>query len=110
MRLLVVLSRVPYPLEKGDKLRAYLCEGHFLDLDPKTFGCTGTAYLPGFSRFYRHVMLGRYHHHAAVAFTHCADILFDAFKLLGIETIETLLPDCVPYPGENVFLNGLLKR
>ena len=23
MRLLVLLSRVPYPLEKGDKLRAY---------------------------------------------------------------------------------------
>ena len=23
MKLLVVLSRVPYPLEKGDKLRAY---------------------------------------------------------------------------------------
>jgi hypothetical protein len=55
-------------------------------------------------------MLGRYHHHAAVAFAHCADILFDAFKLLGIETIETPLPACVPYPGENVFRNNLLKR
>jgi L-fucose isomerase-like protein len=94
----------------GDRLRAYVCEGHFLDLDPKTFGCTGTAYLPGFSRFYRHVMLGRYHHHAAVAFAHVADILFDAFKLLGIPTIETPLPSCVPYPGENVFRTGLLRR
>jgi L-fucose isomerase-like protein len=94
----------------GDKLRAYICEGHFLDLDPKTFGCTGTAYLPGFSRFYRHVMLGHYHHHAAVAFAHVGDILFDAFKLLGIETVETPLPDCVPYPGENVFRTGLLSR
>jgi L-fucose isomerase-like protein len=94
----------------GDKLRAYVCEGHFLDLDPKTFGCTGTAYLPGFSRFYRHVMLGRYHHHAAVAFAHVGDILFDAFKLLGIETVETPLPAGVPYPGENVFRTGLLRR
>lgn len=95
---------------EGDGLRAYVCEGHFLDLDPKTFGCTGTAYLPGFSRFYRHVMLGRYHHHAAVAFAHVGDILFDALRLLGIQTIETPLPACVPYPGENVFRTGLLRR
>ncbi len=94
----------------GDRLRAYVCEGHFLDLDPKTFGCTGTAYLPGFSRFYRHVLLGRYHHHAAVAFAHVGDILFDALKLLGIEAVETPLPAGVPYPGENVFRTGLLRR
>ena len=94
----------------GDKLRAYLCEGHFLDLDPKTFGCTGTAYLPGFSRFYRHVLLGNYHHHAAVAFDHVADVLFDAFKLLGIDVIDTPNPDCVPYPGENVFRTGVLSK
>lgn len=87
----------------GDKLRAYICEGHFLDLDPKTFGCTGTAYLPGFHRFYRHVLLGRYHHHAAVAFAHVGGVLFDAFRLLGIEVIDTPLPAGVPYPGENVF-------
>ena len=29
----------------GDDLQAYIIEGKFLDLDPKTFGCTGTAYL-----------------------------------------------------------------
>ena len=94
----------------GDKLRAYLCEGHFLDLDPKTFGCTGTAYLPGFARFYRHVLLGRYHHHAAVAFAHVGSVLFDAFKLLGIEVIDTPLPESVPYPGENVFRTGLVPQ
>lgn len=93
----------------GDKMHAYICEGHFLDLDPKTFGCTGTAYLPGFKRFYRHVLLGRFHHHAAVAFNHCGAVLFDAFKLLGFETVYTPLPDCVPYPGENVFRNGFSK-
>ncbi|HJZ69521.1 MAG TPA: hypothetical protein VKF81_15460, partial [Blastocatellia bacterium] len=84
-------------------------EGHFLDLDPKTFGCTGTAYLPGFNRFYRHVLLGRFHHHASVAFSHCAAVLYDAFKLLGFVHIYTPLPDCVPYPGENIFRNGFIS-
>ena len=94
----------------GDKMCAYICEGHFLDLDPKTFGCTGTAYLPGFNRFYRHVLLGRFHHHAAVAFNHCGAVLFDAFKLLGFETVYTPLPACMPYPGENVFRNGFSSQ
>jgi L-fucose isomerase-like protein len=94
----------------GDKLRAYICEGHFLDLDPKTFGCTGTAYIPGFHRFYRHVLLGNYHHHAAVAFAHVGAVLYDAFKLLGIEVIDTPLPDGMPYPGENVFRSGLVPK
>ena len=94
----------------GDKMQAYLLEGHFLDLDPKTFGCTGTAYLPGFSRFYRHVLLGRFHHHAAVAFGHCAAVLYDAFKLVGMEKVFTPLPPPMPYPGENVFRNGALTH
>ncbi len=87
----------------GDKLQAYIIEGEFLDLNPKTFGGTGTAYFPGFERFYRHVLLGRFHHHAAVAFDHCGAVLYEAMKLLGVETIHTPLPDGVPYPGENVF-------
>jgi L-fucose isomerase-like protein len=91
----------------GDSLQAYIAEGHFLDLDPKTFGCTGTAYLPGFSRFYRHTLLGRFHHHAAVAFTHCGSVLFDAFKLLGLAQVHTPLPPSVAYAGENVFRNGV---
>jgi L-fucose isomerase-like protein len=91
----------------GDSLQAYIAEGHFLDIDPKTFGCTGTAYLPGFSRFYRHTLLGRFHHHAAVAFTHCGSVLFDAFKLLGLAQVHTPLPPSVAYAGENVFRNGV---
>ena len=94
----------------GDKMRAYIAEGHFLDLDPKTFGSTGTAYIPGFRRFYRHVMLGRFHHHAAVAFSHCGAALYDAFKLLGMAEVYTPLPDCVPYAGENVFRNSLTPK
>ena len=83
----------------GDDLQAYIAEGDFLDLDPKTFGCTGTAYLPGFSRFYRHTLLGRFHHHAAVAFSHCGSVLFDAFKLIGLKQVHTPLPPSMPYPG-----------
>jgi L-fucose isomerase-like protein len=93
----------------GDKMQAYLMEGHFLDLDPKTFGCVGTAYLPGFSRFYRHVLLGRFHHHAAVAFGHCAAVLYDAFKIVGMEKVYTPLPAPMPYPGENIFYNHRLS-
>jgi L-fucose isomerase-like protein len=89
----------------GDALQAYIMEGEFLDLDPKTFGCTGTAYIPGFRRFYRHVLLGRFHHHAAVAFAHCGDILYDALKLLGVETIFTPLTEKPLYPNENPFVD-----
>ena len=92
----------------GDGMQAYIAEGHFLDLDPKTFGCTGTAYIPEFSRFYRHTLLGRFHHHAAVAFSHCGSVLFDAFKLLGLTRTHTPLPASIPYPGENVFRNRFL--
>jgi len=94
----------------GDRLHAYIIEGEFLDIDPKTFGGTGTAYLPGFRRFYRHVILSRFHHHAAVAFGHCGDVLYDAFKLMGIEKTYTPLPDCMPYPGENIFRTGLVVK
>jgi L-fucose isomerase-like protein len=88
---------------KGDGLQAYIAEGEFLDLDPKTFGCAGTAYLPGFRRFYRHVLLGRFHHHAAVAFKHCGDILYDALNFLGIDRIFTPISEKPLYPGENPF-------
>lgn len=87
----------------GDRMRAYIAQGEFLDLDPKTFGCTGTAYIPGFRRFYRYCLLGRFHHHAAVAFSHCGGVVYDAMRLLGIEEIYTPLPAGVLYPGENPF-------
>ncbi len=90
---------------RGDALQAYLIQGEFLDLDPKTFGSTGTAYLPGFRRFYRHALLGRFHHHAAVAFEHCGGILYDALKILGVEIIYTPLGNKPLYEGENPFLD-----
>jgi len=86
----------------GDNAQAYVAQGDFLDIDPQTFGATGTAYIPGFRRFYRHVLLSRFHHHAAVAFNHCGDVLFDAMKLLGVEHIYTPI-DKPLYDGENPF-------
>ena len=87
----------------GDGLRAYAAQGEFLDVDPKTFGATGTAHIPGFTRFYRHVLLGRFHHHAAVAFAHCGAVIFDALKLLGVGEFHAPLPAGALYPGENPF-------
>ncbi len=85
----------------GDGLRAYICEGEFLDVDACTFGSVGVAHVPGFMRFYRNCLLGRFHHHAAVAFTHCASELYEALKLLGVKEIYT--PSDALYPNENPF-------
>jgi L-fucose isomerase-like protein len=94
----------------GDAMRAYIAEGKFLDVDPATFGATGTAYIPGFGRFYRHALLGRFHHHTAVAFDHCGSVLYDALKLLGVSEIFTPLPANVSYPGENPFESGIAAK
>jgi len=87
----------------GD-LAAYISQGQILDIDPCTFGGLGVFAIPGFARFYRHVLIeGAFPHHAAVAFEHAGKVLFDAIKLLGIENIGTPLPAGVPYPLENRF-------
>ncbi len=87
----------------GDDMIAYIAQGDFLDIDPRTFGSTGTLHIPGFARFYRHVLLGRFHHHCAIAFSHCGGILFDALKLLGVGQIYTPNPAGILYPGENPY-------
>jgi L-fucose isomerase-like protein len=94
----------------GDAPIAYIAEGEFLDIDPKTFGGTGTAYIPGFQRFYRNVLLGRFHHHTAVAFTRCGATLQAALTLLGVKSIYSPLPAHMPYPGENMFTAGLSRE
>ena len=85
----------------GDGLRAYICEGEFLDIPSRTFGSVGAAYIPDFMRFYRNCMLGKFHHHAAVAFKHCGGVLYDALKQLGVKEIYT--PQAALYPAENPF-------
>ncbi|MBT3201373.1 MAG: fucose isomerase [Phycisphaerales bacterium] len=85
-------------------LSAYISQGQILDIDPCTFGGIGVFAIPGFARFYRHVLIeGSYPHHAAIAFAHSGRVLFDAIKMLGVEDISTPLPTSVPYPLENRF-------
>ena len=86
------------------KLVSYIAQGEFLDIDPCSFGGIGIAAIPGFARFYRHVLVGkRFPHHGAYAFDHVGKILFEALRLLGVEDINTPLPAGQLYPGENPF-------
>jgi L-fucose isomerase-like protein len=86
------------------ELVSYIAEGEILDLDPHSFGGIGVFAIPNFARFYRHVLIGkRFPHHGAVAFATCGEVLFDALALLGVDDINTPLPDGVLYPGENPF-------
>ncbi|GAB4348685.1 MAG: fucose isomerase [Candidatus Abyssubacteria bacterium] len=85
-------------------LRSYVAEGEILDIDPCTFGSVGVIAVPGFARFYRHVLIGkRFPHHVAVGFEKAGHALFEALKLLGVADINAPLPEKVPYPGENPF-------
>jgi L-fucose isomerase-like protein len=87
----------------GD-LASYVGEGSILDIDPGSFGGIGVFAVPGFARFYRHVLLAKtFPHHTAAAFAHCGKALFDAVKLLGVDDISAPLPDTTRYPGENPF-------
>ena len=86
------------------KLVSYIAQGEFLDIDPCSFGGIGIAAIPGFARFYRHVLVGkRFPHHGAYAFKHVGKILFESLRLLGVEDIYTPLPAGQLYPGENPF-------
>ncbi len=86
------------------ELKSYIAEGRVLDVDPQTFGGTGIFAIPGFARFYRHILIGqRYPHHGAVGFAHAGHTLYEAIKLMGVDEIGVPLPDTMLYPGENPF-------
>jgi len=86
------------------RVASYVAEGSVLDVDPRSFGAIGVVAIPGFARFYRHVMLAkRFPHHGAVAFAHCGKALFDAAAMLGVEDVYAPLPAGSLYPGENPF-------
>ncbi|MCC8165507.1 MAG: fucose isomerase [Planctomycetes bacterium] len=85
-------------------LSSYIAAGPIRNVDPQPFGGTGVFAIPGFARFYRHILVGKgYPHHGAVAFAKTGKILFEAVKLLGVDDIGVPLPDSLPYPGENLF-------
>ena len=86
-------------------LQSYLAEGEVLSTDPRSFGGIGVFAIPGFARFYRHVLLEKqFPHHAAVGFAHVGRILFDAVRLLGVEDVSAPRPAGTLYDGENPFL------
>ena len=86
------------------KLVSYIAHGSFLDVNPHSFGSLGVVAIPGFARFYRHVLIQkRFPHHGAVAFGHFGKALFEVFKFLGVEDIGWNQPKSLPYPTENPF-------
>ncbi len=89
----------------GDNhLQAYMAEGHILDADPHSFGGIGIFGMPNFSRFYRHVLIGKqYPHHCAVAWAHAGRVLFDALLLLGVKDVSVPRQPGNLYPSENPF-------
>lgn len=89
----------------GDcKLKSYIAEGAFADLNPETFGSTGVVHIPGFYRFYRHVLVGKqFPHHGAYSRGKVGKILFAATQLLGVDDISVPKPEGHLYAGENPF-------
>jgi len=86
------------------KLLSYVAEGEILDIDPCSFGSVGIVAIPGFARFYRHVLVGRHFpHHVAAGFARAGRTLVDALHLLGVDDVSAPLPAGAPYPGENPF-------
>ena len=86
------------------RLSSYIAEGSFLDVNPHSFGAIGVAAIPGFARFYRHVLVAkRYPHHGAFGFARVGKVLFTALQLLGVTDIATPKPAGELYPGENPF-------
>ncbi|MBE6383239.1 MAG: fucose isomerase [Lentisphaerae bacterium] len=85
-------------------LVSYIAHGEFLDVNPHSFGSIGVAAIPGFARFYRHVLVQkRFPHHGAFGFEKVGKVMFESLKLLGVDDINTPLPDGQLYPGENPF-------
>ena len=88
------------------KLRAYVAQGEVLPVATRSFGAIGIFAIPEMKRFYRHVLIEKnYPHHGAVAFGHFGKVLYDLFKMIGVdvEEIDYNQPKCERYVGENPF-------
>ena len=87
-------------------LRAYIAEGEILPVRTRSFGGIGIFAIPEMGRFYRHVLIEKnYPHHAAITFHHNGRLLYEVFKLIGVDVneIEYNRPAGVRYPTENPF-------
>ncbi len=88
----------------GSRLQSYVAHGHILEAEPASFGSIGVFGIPNFARFYRHVLIEKqFPHHAAVAFTACGRVLYDAVRLLGVSDVHAPQPAGSLYPSENPF-------
>ena len=86
------------------QLVSYVAEGNFLDVNPHSFGGIGVAAIPGFARFYRHVLVAKHFpHHGAFGFEKVGKVMFEALKLLGVSDVSAPRLDGSLYPGENPF-------
>ncbi len=88
------------------KLRAYIAQGEILPVKTRSFGGIGIFAVPEMGRFYRHVLVEKnYPHHAAIAFGHYGKLLYEVFKMLGVEVdeIDYNRPSGVLYKTENPF-------
>ena len=86
------------------QLSAYAAEGEILDIDPRSFGSIGVFAIQEMARFYRHALIEkRFPHHTAVAFRHVGRTLFNAAKMLGIESFDFNRPSGQLFPTENPF-------
>jgi len=88
------------------KLRAYIAEGEILPVKTRSFGGIGIFAIPEMGRFYRHVLVEKnYPHHAAIAFGHYGKLMYEVFKLIGVDVdeIDYNHPAGVLYRTENPF-------
>lgn len=86
------------------RLRAYVAQGEVLPVKTRSFGGIGIFAIPEMGRFYRHVLIEkRFPHHGAVAFSHCGNLIFEVFKMLGVEDISYNQPKSIPYAKERPF-------
>ena len=83
-----------------------MAEGEILPVRTRSFGGIGIFAIPEMGRFYRHVLIQKnYPHHAAITFHHNGRLLYEVFKLIGVEVdeIDYNRPKGVLYPTENPF-------
>lgn len=90
----------------ADKARAYIAQGEVLPVRTRSFGGIGIFAIPEMGRFYRHVLVEKnYPHHAAIAFGHHGKMLYEVFKMIGVDVDEINYnqPKGVLYKTENPF-------
>ncbi len=86
------------------RTQAYIAQGEVLPVPTQSFGSIGIIAIPEMGRFYRNVLIEKhYPHHGAVAFEEIGRVLWEVFKLLGIDDISFNQPKGMLYKTENPY-------